>query len=66
MMTNNLFKANFAFHNLAHHAEIIPIIPEFEGEVGLFDSARIPHVIAQGEQAMSAQIPYLHRLLDTA
>ena len=30
IMTNNLFRANFAFHNLAHHAEIIHILPEFE------------------------------------
>ena len=25
--TNNLFRANFSFHNLAHHAEILPIVP---------------------------------------
>jgi len=27
--SNNLLKTNFAFHNLAHHSEIIPILPEF-------------------------------------
>lgn len=25
--TNNLLRANYAFHNLAHHAEIIPVLP---------------------------------------
>jgi NTE family protein len=63
IMTNNLLKANFAFHNLAHHAEIIAIIPELEQSVGLFDTARFSYVIAQGERAMRAQLPYLERLL---
>jgi NTE family protein len=62
-MTNNLFKANFAFHNLAHHAEIIAIIPEFEQPVGLFDTDRFSYVVAQGERAIREQLPYLERLL---
>ena len=62
--TNNLLRANFAFHNLAHHAEIIPVLPEFDSEIGLFDTHKIPHVIEQGERATEAQLPYLHRLLD--
>jgi NTE family protein len=63
IMTNNLFKANFAFHNLAHHAEIIHILPEFEERVRLFDTQKIPYVIQQGEIAMQKQIPYLERLM---
>jgi len=63
IMTNNLLKANFAFHNLAHHAEIIAIIPEFEQPVGLFDTSKFPYVIEQGERAMQEQLPYLNRLL---
>jgi NTE family protein len=62
--TNNLLRANYAFHNLAHHAEIIPILPEFEGRISLFDTNRIPYVIAQGERAAEAQLPYLTRLLE--
>lgn len=65
--TNNLLRANYAFHNLAHHAEIIPVLPDFDGNIGLFDTHRFPHVIEQGEKATEAQIPYLLRLLsDTA
>lgn len=64
--TNNLLRANFAFHNLAHHTEIILVLPEFEGRVGLFDTDRIPHVIEQGERAAEEQLPYLRRLLETA
>ncbi len=62
--TNNLLRANFAFHNLAHHAEIITVLPEFDQEIGLFDTHKIPYVIEQGERATEAQLPYLHRLLD--
>jgi NTE family protein len=64
--TNNLLRANYAFHNLAHHAEIIPIIPDFEERVGLFDTAKIPYVIEQGEKAMEAQLPYITKLLERA
>ena len=61
--TNNLLRANFSFHNLAHHAEIIPVLPDFDGPIGLFDTDKIPYVIEQGEKATEAQIPYLLRLL---
>jgi NTE family protein len=63
LMTNNLMRANFSFHNLAHHAEIIPILPAFEREIGLFDTRQFLYVIAQGEKAMREQLPYLRRLL---
>jgi NTE family protein len=62
--TNNLLRANFAFHNLAHHTEIILVVPEFDQEIGLFDTHKIPYVIEQGERATEAHLPYLHRLLD--
>jgi NTE family protein len=64
--TNNLLRANYAFHNLAHHAEIIPILPTFDGNVGLFDTHRFPHVIECGERAAEEQLPYLRQLLGTA
>ncbi len=62
--TNNLLRANYSFHNLAHHAEIIPILPEFDGPVRLFDTDRFPHVIEQGMRATEAQLGYLRRLLE--
>lgn len=61
--TNNLLRANFAFHNLAHHAEIIPILPDFERPVRLFDTDLIPYVIEQGMRATEAQLGYLKRIL---
>ena len=66
IMTNNLLKSRYAFHNLTHHSEVIPIVPQFEQRVGLFDTAKIPYVIQVGEAAAEAQLPYLRRLMDAA
>ena len=60
---NNILKASFAFHNLAHHAEIITLLPDFEKQVGTFDHHLVPEVIAAGEQAALEQLPYLRKLL---
>jgi NTE family protein len=65
LMTNNLLRANFAFHNAVHHAEIISIFPEFERPIRLFDTDQIPYVIEQGEKAMREQLPYIKRLLES-
>ena len=64
IMVNKLFKANYAFHTLAHHFEVIPIMPRFEQPIMLFDTDKIPYIIEEGEHAAEEQIPYLHRLLD--
>ena len=64
--TNNLFRANYSFHNLAHHAEIIPVLPEFDQHVGLLDTDKISYVIEQGERAAEEVAPYLHRVLGPA
>jgi NTE family protein len=63
MTSNNLLKTNFAFHNLAHHSEIIPILPEFKHHIKLFDTEKIPYVIEEGERAAEKQIPYIKKLL---
>ena len=61
--TNNLFRANYSFHNLAHHAEILPIVPDFGEPVNLFDTHKFAHVIACGARAAEEQVPYLRQLL---
>lgn len=63
VMTNNLLKSNFAFHNIAHHSEIIPIVPVFSERIRLFDTKKIPLIVKDGERAAEEQIPYLRRLL---
>lgn len=63
IMSNNLLKANFAFHSMAHHGEVIPILPQFKQHIGLFDTDKIPYLIDEGERAADEQMPYLKKLL---
>jgi NTE family protein len=60
---NNILKSTFAFYNAVHHAEIIPILPDFEKPVGTFDTGQIPYIIEQGEKAAEEHIPYMKQLL---
>jgi len=62
---NNILTSTYAFYNLAHHAEIFPIIPEFDGTVSMFDVDKIPSVIEYGEQAARKQLPHIKRLLSS-
>jgi NTE family protein len=62
--SNNLLKANFAFHNLAHHSEIIPILPDFKQRIKLFDTDKLPYVIVEGERAAEGQLSYIKGLLE--
>lgn len=61
--SNNLLRTNYAFHNLAHHSEIIPILPEFKQPIKLFDTDKIPHVIEEGERAAERQLQFIKGLL---
>jgi NTE family protein len=62
---NNILKSTFAFYNAVHHAEIIPILPNFEKPVGTFDTQQIPYIIEQGEKAAEEHIPYIKQLLSS-
>ncbi|NJC98809.1 MAG: hypothetical protein FIB03_21160 [Anaerolineae bacterium] len=61
---NNILNSTYAFYNLAHHAEIFPVIPEFDSTISMFDVDKIPSVIEQGEQAARMQLPHIKRLLE--
>ncbi len=63
IMSNNLLKSNYAFHSMAHHGEVLPILPQFQQRIGLFDTEKIPYIIDAGERAMEEQMPYLKKLL---
>jgi NTE family protein len=60
---NNILKSTFAFYNLAHHAEIFPIIPEFAEPLSMFDVDKLPMIIAAGEEVTRKQLPHIQRLL---
>jgi len=63
VMTNNLLRSRFAFHNLTHFTEVIPILPEFAQPVGIFDTHRIPYVIEEGRRAAMLHLPYIRTLM---
>ncbi len=60
---NNILRSSFAFHNVVHHSEIIPILPQFDRKIGSFDVQHIPYIIEQGAQTTNDQIPYIKRLI---
>jgi len=62
---NNILNSTYAFYNLAHHAEIFPIIPEFEEPLSMFDVDKIPEIIKKGEEATKKHLPHIKKLLDT-
>ena len=63
ILSNNLLKSKLAFHSIAHHSEMIMILPEFKQRVRLFDTAKVPYIVDEGEQATLQQLPYLRELL---
>jgi NTE family protein len=63
---NNILKSTFAFYNAVHHAEIIPILPDFDRPVGTFDTAEIPYIISQGEKAAAEHVTYIKQLVAVA
>jgi NTE family protein len=63
IVTNHLLRATFAFYSAAHHAEVLPIMPWLDREIGLTEWEQIPYLIEQGERAAEEQVPYLRRLL---
>lgn len=63
IVQNHLLRATFAFYNIAHHAEVVPVIPTLGRSIGLTDAHEIPALIEAGARAMEEQLPYLRRLL---
>lgn len=63
IVTNHLLRATFSFYSVAHHAEVLPIMPMFDRDIGLTETEHIPYLIAAGERAAEEQLPYLRRLL---
>jgi len=58
---NNLLRSAYAFHNLAHHAEIITMLPDVP--VAGFDTQQFPRIIEAGARAAEDHVAYLRRLL---
>lgn len=63
---NNLLQSTYAFYNMTHYAEVVPIIQTFDRPIGLADTHLLPYIIEQGEKAAEEQVPYLHRILEAS
>lgn len=61
---NHLLSSSYAFYNVAHHAEIISVIPSFDRPIGLRDAHLMEYIIERGERAAEREIPYLLQLRD--
>jgi NTE family protein len=48
---------------MAHHSEIIPLMPEFEDRVSTFSVEALPQIMDEGERIAEMYLPYLQRLL---
>jgi NTE family protein len=59
---NNILRSTFAFASLAHHEEVITILPDFEEPIGTFDGHQVGHIIEAGTRAAEEQVAYLRRL----
>jgi NTE family protein len=64
IMANNLLKARFSFQSAVHHGEVIAMIPKFNQHISLFDTEKLPYIIAEGEATARQQLPYLLDLLN--
>ena len=64
ILSNNLLRASYAFYNLAHHAEVFSIVPEFEEDIHLFDTHKVPEIIEVGEAEGEKILPRLKRMLE--
>lgn len=62
---NNILNATYGFYNLAHHAEIFPIMPEFDEPLSMFDVDKIPDIIEKGEEVTRFHLPHIKRLMTT-
>jgi len=63
ILKNELLSLRMAFYGLAHHSEIVLVIPEFESEYKLTDTHKIPEIIAYGERETEKHIGYIKRLI---
>lgn len=64
VIANNLLQASYAFYNLAHHSEVLLIVPQFKSEIHLFDTHKMPEIIQAGEAEGNKILPQLKHMLE--
>ena len=64
ILSNNLLQASLSFYNLAHHSEVFTIFPQFEDDIHMFDTHRVPEIIKLGEEEGKKLLPRLRKSLE--
>ena len=64
--TDHLLRSTYAFYSAVHHAEIVPVMPDFGRHLSVTDSHLIPFIIEAGERATEEALPYLRSLLSAS
>ena len=64
LISNNLLQASYAFYNLAHHTEVFMMVPQFESEIHMFDTHKVPEIIRAGEIEGEKILPKLKLVLE--
>jgi NTE family protein len=65
VISNNLLNASYAFYNLAHHSEVLLIMPHFESDIQMFDTNKLSEIIKAGEIEADRIMPQLKHMLGT-
>jgi NTE family protein len=65
IMSNNLLHASISFFSMAHHSEVISVVPELPDDIHLFDTERIPEIITAGEIEAEKHLNYIRKLVNT-
>lgn len=63
ILTNNLLRSKVEQCEQAYDADVFIVEPEFNGRVGIFDTEKIPDIIAAGENSMKKMLPELDMCL---
>ena len=63
ILSQNLLQAAYSFYNVAHHSNLITIIPEFESDIHIFDTHKVPEIIRAGEKEGKKILPELKKML---
>jgi len=63
IVINHLYRSQYAFYSMSHHAEVVPILPDIGFPVGLGDTHRIPELVELGAKSAEREVAYLRRLM---
>jgi NTE family protein len=64
ILSNNLLHASISFFSLAHHDEVISVVPDLADDIHLFDTERVPEIIAAGEKEAKKHLAYIKKLIE--